>query len=134
MNNGAAGFLASRGFGNVFGLSATGVADVDLNGRPDLVGLVSSSLLPAPQQRIILQLNQTLTPTVDVGTAVTPVTRLVVRASPNPTRGVIRLALSGAGMVVAALGYLPPTAGALVQEAIDVAVILNALRAAGAEG
>ena len=41
------------------------------------------------------------------------------------------LALSGAGMVVAALGYLPPTAGALVQEAIDVAVILNALRAAG---
>jgi heavy metal translocating P-type ATPase len=44
------------------------------------------------------------------------------------------LALSGAGMIVAALGYLPPTAGALVQEAIDVAVILNALRAAGAEG
>ena len=32
-------------------------------------------------------------------------------------------------MVVAALGYLPPTAGALLQEGIDVAVILNALRA-----
>jgi heavy metal translocating P-type ATPase len=31
-------------------------------------------------------------------------------------------------MVVAALGYIPPTLGALLQEAIDVAVILNALR------
>lgn len=41
----------------------------------------------------------------------------------------VGLGLSAAGMVVAALGYLPPVAGALVQEAIDVAVILNALRA-----
>ncbi len=40
------------------------------------------------------------------------------------------LVLSGAAMVVAALGFIPPTAGALIQEAIDVAVILNALRAA----
>lgn len=40
------------------------------------------------------------------------------------------LALSGAAMVVAALGYVPPTVGALLQEGIDVAVILNALRAA----
>lgn len=32
-------------------------------------------------------------------------------------------------MVVAAAGYLPPVAGALFQEAIDLAVILNALRA-----
>jgi len=40
------------------------------------------------------------------------------------------LALSGAAMVVAALGFIRPTAGALIQEAIDVAVILNALRAA----
>jgi cation transport ATPase len=32
---------------------------------------------------------------------------------------------------VAAFGYLPPLAGALFQEAIDVAVILNALRALG---
>jgi heavy metal translocating P-type ATPase len=38
------------------------------------------------------------------------------------------LALSGAAMLVAAFGYLPPAAGALVQEAVDVAVILNALR------
>jgi cation transport ATPase len=39
------------------------------------------------------------------------------------------LGLSIAAMVVAAFGYLPPVAGALLQEAIDVAVILNALRA-----
>jgi heavy metal translocating P-type ATPase len=39
------------------------------------------------------------------------------------------LGLSAAAMVVAALGFLPPAAGALLQEGIDVAVILNALRA-----
>lgn len=33
------------------------------------------------------------------------------------------------GMLAAALGYLPPVQGALLQEAIDVAVIVNALRA-----
>jgi cation transport ATPase len=32
-------------------------------------------------------------------------------------------------MGFAAAGYLPPVAGALLQEGIDVAVILNALRA-----
>jgi P-type E1-E2 ATPase len=40
------------------------------------------------------------------------------------------LGLSAAAMVVAAAGYLAPAAGALVQEAIDIAVILNAVRAA----
>lgn len=40
------------------------------------------------------------------------------------------LALSGTAMVIAAFGYIPPTVGAIIQEAIDVAVILNALRAA----
>ena len=44
---------------------------------------------------------------------------------------VIGLSLSSLGMIAAALGYLPPLAGALSQEAIDVAVILNALRALG---
>jgi heavy metal translocating P-type ATPase len=39
------------------------------------------------------------------------------------------LALSMLGMGFAAFGYLPPVLGALTQEAIDVAVILNALRA-----
>ena len=38
------------------------------------------------------------------------------------------LGLSAGAMVVAALGYIPPAIGALLQEAIDVAVILNALR------
>jgi P-type E1-E2 ATPase len=37
--------------------------------------------------------------------------------------------LSGAAMIVASFGYIPPVAGALLQEVIDVAVILNALRA-----
>jgi len=41
----------------------------------------------------------------------------------------IGLGLSIAGMIAAALGHLPPVQGALLQEAIDVAVILNALRA-----
>ncbi len=39
------------------------------------------------------------------------------------------LGLSFAGMIAAALGYLTPVQGALLQEVIDVAVILNALRA-----
>jgi heavy metal translocating P-type ATPase len=39
------------------------------------------------------------------------------------------LGLSMAGMALAAVGYLPPVGGALFQEVIDVAVILNALRA-----
>ncbi len=53
-------------------------------------------------------------------------------------RGALRIAresvvagmgLSLAAMGVAAFGYLPPLSGALLQEAIDLAVILNALRA-----
>lgn len=39
------------------------------------------------------------------------------------------MGLSSAGMVWAALGGLQPLAGAILQEAIDVAVLLNALRA-----
>jgi len=38
------------------------------------------------------------------------------------------MALSGAAMAFAAAGVIPPTLGALLQEVIDVAVILNALR------
>ena len=41
------------------------------------------------------------------------------------------MALSGVAMVAAAFGWLTPIAGALTQEIIDVAVILNALRALG---
>jgi heavy metal translocating P-type ATPase len=41
------------------------------------------------------------------------------------------MALSVFGMVLATFGVLPPVAGAFFQEAIDVAVILNALRAIG---
>ena len=38
------------------------------------------------------------------------------------------LGLSVAAMVAAAFGYLNPLQGAILQEVIDVAVILNALR------
>jgi len=37
--------------------------------------------------------------------------------------------MSGIAMVFAANGQIQPTQGALLQEVIDVAVILNALRA-----
>ncbi len=42
---------------------------------------------------------------------------------------VVGLSLSGIAMVGAAFGYISPVAGAVLQEFIDVAVILNALRA-----
>ncbi|MGH8278717.1 MAG: heavy metal translocating P-type ATPase [Gammaproteobacteria bacterium] len=41
----------------------------------------------------------------------------------------IGMAASALAMIAAALGWLPPLYGALLQEVIDVAVILNALRA-----
>jgi P-type E1-E2 ATPase len=39
------------------------------------------------------------------------------------------MTVSVAGMFIAAAGYLSPVAGALLQEAIDLAAVLNALRA-----
>jgi P-type E1-E2 ATPase len=44
---------------------------------------------------------------------------------------VFGMGMSVAAMIVAAFGYLPPVWGALLQEGIDLAVILNALRARG---
>jgi hypothetical protein len=44
------------------------------------------------------------------------------------------MGLSTAGMLLAAAGLLPPVGGAFFQEAIDVLVILNALRALGGDG
>jgi cation transport ATPase len=38
--------------------------------------------------------------------------------------------LSLVGMLLAACGYLPPVAGAISQEVIDIVAVLNALRAA----
>lgn len=40
------------------------------------------------------------------------------------------ISLSLLGMIIAAMGYLPPVAGAITQEIIDVLAILNSLRAA----
>ncbi|MGH7696987.1 MAG: hypothetical protein ACRENH_18490, partial [Gemmatimonadaceae bacterium] len=44
----------------------------------------------------------------------------------------VGLSLSGVAMLFAAGGAIPPLIGALLQEGIDVAVILNALRASAA--
>ncbi|HET9019282.1 MAG TPA: heavy metal translocating P-type ATPase, partial [Acetobacteraceae bacterium] len=44
------------------------------------------------------------------------------------------MGLSGLAMLAAGLGHLPPVFGALLQEAIDVAVILNALRVLAGPG
>jgi cation transport ATPase len=44
------------------------------------------------------------------------------------------MAASLVGMGFAAAGLLPPVAGALVQEAIDVAAVVNALRVAWRPG
>ncbi|MEP6509621.1 MAG: heavy metal translocating P-type ATPase, partial [Gemmatimonadales bacterium] len=41
----------------------------------------------------------------------------------------VGLGISGAGMVFALLGHIAPVAGAVIQEVVDLAVILNALRA-----
>jgi heavy metal translocating P-type ATPase len=44
----------------------------------------------------------------------------------------VGLGISAVGMLFAALGRIPPIAGAAIQEVVDVAVILNALRASRA--
>ena len=44
------------------------------------------------------------------------------------------MVLSVAGMILAALGHLPPVAGAIAQEVIDVVAVANALRAAWPPG
>ena len=46
----------------------------------------------------------------------------------------IGLALSLVAMVIASLGYITPIAGAVYQELLDIAVIINALRAASLKG
>jgi iron-sulfur cluster repair protein YtfE (RIC family) len=43
----------------------------------------------------------------------------------------VGMGMSLLAMAVAAIGYLPPLIGAVVQEGIDVVIILNALRALG---
>jgi heavy metal translocating P-type ATPase len=62
--------------------------------------------------------------------AVAAAVRIGRRSLAIATQSVVAgMGLSFAAMAVAAAGLLPPVTGALVQEGIDVAVILNALRA-----
>lgn len=59
--------------------------------------------------------------------------QIAVRTRRIAVQGVFAgMGLSLLAMLLAAFGLLPPLAGAVVQEAIDVAVIFNALRALGA--
>jgi len=63
--------------------------------------------------------------------------RLVTRLLDTATRSMriarqsiwVGIGLSVVGMIFAALGFIPPVMGAILQEAIDIAVILNSLRA-----
>ena len=72
----------------------------------------------------VVLLSQDLNRIVD-GVAIARRTLRIARQSIS-----IGLSLSLLAMVVASFGYITPIAGALYQEALDVAVILNALRAA----
>lgn len=66
-------------------------------------------------------------------TRVTTAIRIGRRATQIARQSIIAgLGFSAVAMVAAALGYIPPTIGAVLQELIDVAVIVNALRAARA--
>ena len=58
--------------------------------------------------------------------SVAPSSRMSSRAPVSAIRG---MTLSGVAMAFAAFGWLSLVAGAVIQEGIDVAVILNALRA-----
>ena len=67
---------------------------------------------------------------VDQLDRVLPAIRIARRSRFIALQSVIAgMGLSFIAMIAAAFGYLPPVEGALLQEAIDVAVIFNALRA-----
>ncbi len=67
---------------------------------------------------------------VDQLDRVLPAMRIARRSRRIALQSVIAgIGFSIAGMIAAALGFLPPVQGALFQEFIDVAVIFNALRA-----
>ncbi|HEV2180429.1 MAG TPA: hypothetical protein VGR59_08920, partial [Gemmatimonadaceae bacterium] len=57
---------------------------------------------------------------IRIGRRTMRITRQSIRAG---------LGLSGVAMVLASLGLIAPTMGAVLQEIIDIAVIFNALRA-----
>jgi heavy metal translocating P-type ATPase len=69
---------------------------------------------------------------VDQVDRIVPAIRIARRSRRIALESVVAgIGLSLAGMVAAAFGYLTPVQGAVFQEVIDVAVILNALRALG---
>ena len=67
---------------------------------------------------------------VDQLDRILPAIRIARRSRAIAIQSIVAgIGLSVAAMIAAALGFLPPVEGALLQEVIDVAVIFNALRA-----
>ena len=77
-------------------------------------------------RRLLLKLRILLIDQLD---RVVPAIKIARRAKFIALESVyVGIGLSIIGMIAAAFGYLTPVQGALLQELIDVAVILNALR------